>query len=98
MPKIIRFLTFVSGVFAWNSIGKCPFSYFLSYNNVKTLEVWYKRRKQIKVFSFFPVTPSHHLSINQLRVTGAYFSCHTPVTLLLPCDGNVIGEQPCCHA
>ena len=51
-----------------------------------------------KKFRDFPVTPSHRLSINQLQVTGAYFSCHTPFTLLLPCDGNVTGKQPCCHA
>ena len=31
-------------------------------------------------FLDFPITPSHCLSINQLDVTEACFSCHAPIT------------------
>ena len=31
-------------------------------------------------FLDFPITPSHSLSINQLGVTEACFSCHAPIT------------------
>ena len=51
-----------------------------------------------KLFLEFPVTPSHSLSINQLGVTEAYFSCHSSITHTLPCDGNVTGKKPSCHA
>ena len=54
---------------------------------------------QVQTFFLeFPVTPSHYLSINQLGVTEAYFSCHAPITHTYPCDGNVTGKKPSCHA
>ena len=58
--------------------------------------LWQQIKK--KFFHDFPVTPSHRLSVSWLRVTGAFPSRHTPVTHTLPCDGNVTGKQPSCHA
>jgi hypothetical protein len=80
MTRKTSFLTLVCGNFAQKSIEKCPFSYFLSYNNVKTLEIGHKRRKQIKVFSRFSCHLQHYLIINVLDGDRYFRTCHPPVT------------------
>ena len=76
-------------------LSKSRFSLETSGVSWKEIPLFFLGGSRIKkVFRDFPITPSHCLCINQLHVTGAYFSYHTPVTHILDlwrqCDSRAI--------